>query len=165
MFAPDSSSFSLGNIQILGLKRSLSTKIELLNSFKIAQNQNDLRNSLSTHPLYIHGDRYFAFFGRQLSLTRKKKTNQANKEAIFNPLANQKKDSLRIEIQGEKSVKRKKTKQIAKVSDFADKLFRLNMIVSYKPNLSVVYGWLIQTVGFTNSLWNVKSFYWCRLLW
>ena len=45
-------------------------------------------------------------------------------------------------------MKRKKTKQIAKVSDFADKLFRLNMIVSYKPNLSVVYGWLIQTVGF-----------------
>lgn len=62
-------------------------------------------------------------------------------------------------------MKRKKTKQIAKVSDFADKLFRLNMIVSYKPNLSVVYGWLIQTVEFTNSLWNVKSFYWCRLLW
>ena len=29
---------------------------------------------------------------------KKKKPNQANEEAIFNPLANQKKDSLRIEI-------------------------------------------------------------------
>ena len=29
---------------------------------------------------------------------KKKKPNQANKEAIFNPLANQKKESLRIEI-------------------------------------------------------------------
>ena len=34
----------------------------------------------------------------------------------------------------------KRRKKIAEASDFGDKLIRLNMIVSHKPNLSVAVG-------------------------
>ena len=68
--------------------------------------------------------------------SRAKSQYQTNKETIFNLLANRKKDALR-NLEKKKSETGKDEKKSTEASDFGDKLIRLNMIVSYKPNISV----------------------------
>ena len=68
--------------------------------------------------------------------SRAKSQYQTNKETIFNLLANRKKDALR-NLEKKKSETGKDEKKSTEASDFGDKLIRLNMIVSYKPSISV----------------------------
>ena len=80
-----------------------------------------------------NGDCYFDISTAKWS--RAKSQYQTNKKTIFNLLVNRKKDVLRnLE---KKRANGKGRKKIAEASDFGDKLIRLDMIVSYKPNISV----------------------------
>ena len=68
--------------------------------------------------------------------SRAKSQYQTNKETIFNLLAYREKDALR-NLEKKKERNGLGRKKITEASDFGDKLIRLNMIVSYKPNISV----------------------------
>ena len=70
--------------------------------------------------------------------SRAKSQYQTGKEAIFYLLANRKKDALRNKKKKERNGKRRK--KIAEALDFGNKLIRLDMIVSYKPNIRVAVG-------------------------
>ena len=88
------------------------------------------------HPTCIVGndDCYFAYFGRKVESRKQPISNKQRS----NLLANLKKEALTNLEKKERNEKRRKI--IAEVSDFGDKLIRLNMIVSHKPNLSVAVG-------------------------
>ena len=64
--------------------------------------------------------------------------SQISNKQRSNLLANLKKEAFTNLEKKERNEKRRK--KIAEASDFGDKLIRLNMIVSQKPNLSVAVG-------------------------
>ena len=91
-------------------------------------------NCSSTHPSNVHRRQrwlLFCIFRPRSGVA--KSQYQTKKEAIFDLLANRKKDALTNLEEKERNEKR--WKKITEASDFGDKLIRLNMIVSHKPNL------------------------------
>ena len=91
-------------------------------------------NCSSTHPSKVHRRQrwlLFCIFRPRSGVA--KSQYQTKKEAIFDLLANRKKGALTNLEEKERNEKR--WKKITEASDFGDKLIRLNMTVSYKPNL------------------------------
>ena len=91
-------------------------------------------NCSSTHPSNVHRRQrwlLFCIFRPRSGVA--KSQYQTKKEAIFDLLANRKKDALTNLEEKERNEKR--WKKITEASDFGDKLICLNMIVSHKPNL------------------------------
>ena len=91
-------------------------------------------NCSSTHPSNLHRrQRWLLFCIFRLRSGVAKSQYQTKKEAIFDLLANRKKDALTNLEEKERNEKR--WKKITEASDFGDKLICLNVIVSHKPNL------------------------------